>query len=73
MTMNIFLRKYARNRTVDEQKREKETYGNVHELIGDLATIRLFEMGHDGLEGGFLLGLGTALGLVNVKDSAQVV
>jgi hypothetical protein len=50
-----------------------KTYRNVHELVGDLATVSLLEVGDDGLEGGFLLGLGTALRLVDMEDSIQVV
>jgi hypothetical protein len=51
----------------------QNAYRDVHELVCNVATVRLFKMTNDSLEVGFVFGLCTTFGLVDMENSAEIV
>lgn len=53
--------------------RVKKSYRNVHKLVRNVATVRLFKVVDDGLETSLVLGFCVAFGLIDMENSTEVV
>lgn len=52
---------------------KQKPYRNMHELVRNVATVRLFKVIDNGLETSLVLSLCIAFGLVDMEDSTEVV